>query len=116
MDIYGIPNCSTVKKARNWLEQHNISYQFHDFKKTGVTIAQLSTWAQHTGWEKLLNRQGMTWRQLSDDTKAGITTAAAAYALMAEKTSVIRRPILIHQGQILVGFNEADYTATLKQS
>lgn len=114
MDIYGIPNCSTVKKARTWLEQHNLPYQFHDFKKTGVSIEQLSAWAQQTGWEKLLNRQGMTWRQLSDDIKASITTPAAGYALMAEKTSVIKRPILIHQGQILVGFNEAEYTATLK--
>ena len=114
MDIYGIPNCSTVKKARAWLDQRSIPYQFHDFKKTGVTIAQLSTWAQQSGWEKLLNRQGMTWRQLTDDTKASITTPAAAFALMAEKTSVIKRPVLIHQGQILVGFNEAEYTAALK--
>ena len=113
MDIYGIPNCSTVKKARTWLEQHSIAYQFHDFKKNGVSVEQLSTWAQQTGWEKLLNRQGMTWRQLSDDTKASITTPEAAFALMVEKTSVIKRPILIHQGQILVGFNEAEYTAAL---
>ena len=113
MDIYGIPNCSTVKKARTWLEQHSIAYQFHDFKKNGVSVEQLSTWAQQTGWEKLLNRQGMTWRQLNDDTKASITTPEAAFALMVEKTSVIKRPILIHQGQILVGFNEAEYTAAL---
>lgn len=114
MDIYGIPNCSTVKKARAWLEQHGIAYQFHDFKKTGVTPTQLSAWAQQTGWEKLLNRQGTTWRQLSNDTKAAVTTPEAAFALMTEKTSVIKRPILIHNGQILVGFDEAAYTAALK--
>ncbi|MDR3390586.1 MAG: ArsC family reductase [Sulfuriferula sp.] len=113
MDIYGIPNCSTVKKARTWLEQHGIAYQFHDFKKTGVSVAQLDAWAQQTGWEKLLNRQGMTWRQLSDDAKAGITGADTAFALMTEKTSVIKRPVLVHQGQVLVGFNEAEYTAAL---
>lgn len=113
MDIYGIPNCSTVKKARTWLEQHGIAYQFHDFKKTGVTTEQLSAWAQQTGWEKLLNRQGMTWRQLGDDAKAGITGADAAFALMTEKTSVIKRPVLVHQGRVLVGFNEAEYTAAL---
>lgn len=114
MEIYGIPNCSTVKKARAWLDQHNIAYQFHDFKKTGITVEQLNIWAQQTGWEKLLNRQGMTWRQLSDDIKASITTPTAAFALMREKTSVIKRPILTYQGQILVGFNEAAYTAALK--
>lgn len=114
MDMYGIPNCSTVKKARAWLAQHHVAYQFHDIKKTGITIEQLNSWAQQTGWEKLLNRKGMTWRQLSDDIKASIITPTSAIALMCEKTSLIKRPILTYQQQILVGFDEAAYTAALR--
>jgi arsenate reductase len=113
MDVYGIPNCTTVKKARAWLDEHGHSYTFHDFKKTGVTHAQLAAWAEQVGWEKLLNRQGMTWRQLPDDVKASITTPAAAFALMVDKTSCIKRPVLEYRGRVLVGFNPADYTALI---
>ena len=110
MDIYGIPNCSTVKKARVWLAQQNIDYAFHDFKKTGVSVAQLTLWAEQIHWEELINRQGTTWRKLSDAIKASITTPAAAFALMAEQPSLIKRPVLVHQHRLLVGFNAAKYT------
>ncbi|MDP2026698.1 arsenate reductase [Sulfuriferula sp.] len=111
MHVYGISNCSTVKKALAWLDEHGLSYTFHDFKKTGTTPTQLAVWAEQVGWEKLLNRQGMTWRQLPDSVKAVITTAPAAFALMSDKTSCIKRPILEYRGRVLVGFNLAEYTA-----
>ncbi|BBP04349.1 arsenate reductase [Sulfuriferula plumbiphila] len=111
MRIYGISNCTTVKKALAWLDEHGQAYEFHDFKKTGVNVALLTPWAQQVGWEKLLNRQGMTWRQLPDTVKAGVTSQEAAFALMMEKTSVIKRPVLEHAGRILVGFSPADYAA-----
>ncbi len=114
IQLYGIPNCSTVKKARVWLEQHQIPYQFHDFKKTGASIEQLSAWAQQVGWEKLLNRQGTTWRQMDDATKAGITDAASAIALMRDKTSSIKRPVLMSGTTLLVGFNETEYSQLAK--
>lgn len=113
MDVYGISNCTTVKKARAWLDEHGLSYSFHDFKKAGTTPAQLAAWAEQVGLEKLLNRQGMTWRQLPDEVKAGITTAEAAFALMTDKTSCIKRPILEYRGRVLVGFNPAEYTALI---
>lgn len=111
MHIYGISNCTTVKKALAWLDEHHQVYEFHDFKKTGVNLALLTTWAQQVGWEKLLNRQGMTWRQLPDTVKTSITTQETAFTLMMEKTSVIKRPILEQAGRILVGFNPTDYAA-----
>lgn len=111
MHIYGISNCSTVKKALAWLDEHHQCYQFHDFKKHGVSAELLAAWAQHSGWEKLLNRRGMTWRQLPDAVKAGITSQQAAFALMLEKPSIIKRPVLAHAQQILIGFNPAEYAA-----
>ena len=113
MNLYGIANCDTVRKARDWLAQHQIIYTFHDFKKTGVTVAQLSAWAEQVGWEKLLNRQGTTWRRLPDTTKAGINSAAAAFTLMAAQPSCIKRPVLACRDQLLVGFNETEYAAIL---
>lgn len=111
MDLYGIPNCDTIRKTRLWLTQHQLDYRFHDFKKEGVTLARLSAWADRTGWEKLLNRSGATWRKLPEDVRAGITAPAPAFALMTEHTSLIKRPVLVHQDRVLVGFNEAEYTA-----
>ncbi|BBP00187.1 ArsC family reductase [Sulfuriferula nivalis] len=114
IQLYGIPNCTTVKKARVWLEQHQIAYQFHDFKKTGASIEQLSAWAQQAGWEKLLNRQGTTWRQLDEETKASVIDAASAIDLMHSKTSSIKRPVLMSGTTLLVGFNETEYSQLAK--
>lgn len=110
MKLYGIPNCNTVKKARVWLDENNISYTFHDFKKLDVTQAILDRWLTQQPWDKLVNRAGMTWRNLSDERKASITDNASACALMMEKTSVIKRPILEKDDVILcLGFNEDTY-------
>jgi Spx/MgsR family transcriptional regulator len=110
MKLYGIPNCGTVKKTRVWLEEHGIAYQFIDFKKQGVTEAQLSGWMKQVGWQKLLKKTGPTWGQLPDTVKASIKDDASALALMLEKPNVIRRPVLEHQGKVLAtGFNTIDY-------
>ncbi len=116
IQLYGIPSCTSVKKARAWLDAHQLSYQFHDFKKTGANVTQLNHWAQQVGWEKLLNRQGTTWRQLDDATKASVTDANSAVAVMCDKTSSIKRPILALGATLLVGFNETEYSQLLKQS
>ncbi|MFD1121752.1 ArsC family reductase [Methylophilus flavus] len=111
MKLYGIPNCSTVKKARAWLDQHAIAYEFHDFKKLGLDAATGQQWLSQQPWEKLVNRSGMTWRNLSDTEKNAVVDAASALPLMQDKTSVIKRPVLVNQNQILaLGFNEADYS------
>ncbi len=110
MKLYGIPNCNTVKKARDWLDQHAIQYEFHDFKKLGLDTATAQSWLQQHPWEKLINRSGMTWRNLSDAEKNAVIDAASAQTLMQEKTSVIKRPIVMKDHQIIaIGFQEADY-------
>ncbi len=113
--LYGIPNCNTVKKARVWLDEHQVSYEFHDFKKLGVDQVMTENWLTQQPWEKLVNRAGMTWRKLSDQTKASITDNDSAAALMIDKTSVIKRPILERDGQILsLGFKEDTYQEIFK--
>jgi Spx/MgsR family transcriptional regulator len=110
MKLYGIPNCGTVKKARAWLDQHGVQYEFHDFKKHGVSDALLSAWLKQVGWKKLLKKTGPTWGQLPDSVKASITDDASAKTLMLEKPNVIRRPVLERNGKVLAtGFDENDY-------
>jgi Spx/MgsR family transcriptional regulator len=112
MDLFGIPNCNTVKKARDWLTDHGLEYTFHNFKKEAPTEALLSTWLEQESWETLVNRAGMTWRKLTDEEKAAVNDNASAIQLMIAKSSVIKRPILIKDGKILnVGFKEAAYEA-----
>lgn len=110
LTVYGIPNCSTVKKARIWLEQNGVAYTFHDFKKLGIDDATLNMWLTQQPWEKLINRAGLTWRGLSEETKAGVNDNTSAIALMQKKTSLIKRPVLVQDNQILaLGFDETIY-------
>lgn len=110
--LYGIPNCDTVKKARAWLAAHDTEAAFHDFKKQGVPEAGLGRWLQAVGWEKLVNRQGTTWRKLPDDEKAAVTDEASARALMLRQPSVIKRPVVEWgDGEVTVGFAEAAFQA-----
>ena len=114
--VYGIPNCNTVKKARTWLDEQGQAFVFHDYKKQGVPADRLDAWIKQVGWEVLVNRQGTTWRQLDDATKTGVVDAASARALMLEKASVIKRPVVERAGQVLVvGFDDKK-VADLAQS
>jgi arsenate reductase (glutaredoxin) len=115
MKLYGIPNCNTVKKARNWLDEHQVNVQFHDFKKDGVDETLLNGWVAQVPWEKLVNRSGMTWRNLDEQSKNAIRDNASAVRLMVDKPSVIKRPVLVEDGKILfLGFDEAAYQKLLK--
>ena len=115
MKLYGIPNCNTVKKARAWLAEHQVDVDFHDFKKDGVNEALLNGWVEQVPWEKLVNRSGMTWRNLDDQSKAGVQDNVSALKLMMGKPSVIKRPVLVENGKILsLGFDEATYQKLLK--
>ena len=114
MKLYGIPNCSTVKKARAWLDEHGVAYEFHDYKKQGVDAATLENWLAQMPWEKLVNRAGMTWRGLDDAEKAAVTDNASAAALMQAKPSVSRRPVIVHDNRIVaVGFDSDIYQTLL---
>ena len=104
--LYGIPNCDTVRAARAWLTAHGVAHEFHDFKKQGVPVPQISHWIAAQGWEKLLNRRSPTWRQLDDATQASVVDVASAVAVMAANSSVIKRPVVQWpDGQITVGFD-----------
>jgi arsenate reductase (glutaredoxin) len=102
--VYGIANCDTVKKARAWLDGRGIPYQFHDFKKSGVTQAQLRLWSESVGWDKLLNRQGTTWRKLGPAEQASVIDQDSAAALMAKHPSLIKRPVVQWPEHLSVGF------------
>ncbi len=107
--IYGIKNCETMKKARAWLEKHRVAYDFHDYKSAGIERERLERWEKKVGWEKLLNRSGMTFRNLPDKDKAGLD-AKKALALMLDKPSMIKRPVLdLGGGKLLVGFSPELY-------
>ncbi len=111
MKLYGIPNCSTVKKARAWLEARDIAYEFHDFRKEGVPADLMKALMKIMGWEALVNRNGPTWRNLPEERKAQVKNATTALAVMKEYPSVIKRPILDRDGQYQVGFSEDNYAA-----
>jgi arsenate reductase len=112
--IYGIKNCDTMKKARQWLDGNGISYAFHDYKAEGVDRADLERWVGELGWETVLNRAGTTFRKLDEADKQGLD-AAKATGLMQAQPSMIKRPILdLGDGRLLAGFKPELYAAVLK--
>lgn len=112
LTVYGIPNCDTVKKARTWLIERGIDHGFHDYKKAGIDQAILHDWVALAGWERLLNRAGTTFRKLSEDDKADMD-AAKAIRLMMSQPSMIKRPVVTGGGDLLIGFNAAEWEARL---
>ena len=114
IEVFGIPNCETVKKARAWLGTQGVTHRFHDFKKQGVPKDKLQTWMAALGWEALLNRKGTTWRKLDATTQASVTDTASALALMLDQSSVIKRPVVVWaDGQVSVGFDANAWQARL---
>ncbi len=105
--LYGIPNCDTVKRARAWMDQHGLACTFHDFKKLGVPAAPLAAWCEAAGWERVLNRQGTTWRKLDADQQVAVVDSASAQRLMLEQPSLVKRPVVVwSDGAITVGFSD----------
>ncbi|HEY8401473.1 MAG TPA: ArsC family reductase [Cytophagaceae bacterium] len=115
MIVYGIKNCDTVKKSLNWLKGNNIAFDFHDYKSKGISESKLKEWCKQVGWESLVNQRGTTWRQLDESVKNAITNESSAIALMQEKTSVIKRPLIEKDGKVLLlGFDEKEYEDKLQ--
>ncbi|MBX9904776.1 MAG: ArsC family reductase [Burkholderiales bacterium] len=111
--LHGIRNCDTMKKARAWLDTHQVDYVFHDYKTAGIDADRLQRWCRELGWETLLNRAGTTFRKLPDADKQGLTERKAI-ALMLAQPSMIKRPVLDLGKQRLVGFNPELYERALR--
>lgn len=109
MKVYGIPNCNTVKKAFDWLKVNQVDYEFHDFKKLGISESKLKEWADELGWEALINKRGTTWKKLDPETQNSIISPEAAFTLMQEKPSMIKRPVVESPDGLLAGFDEVRY-------
>lgn len=110
MTVYGIKNCNTVKSALDWLKKRNVDFEFHDYKSKGITEAKLKEWSKQVGWESLVNKRGTTWRKLDEATQLSITSEKSAIALMKEKTSVIKRPLIEKNDKVAaLGFDEKEY-------
>jgi arsenate reductase len=111
--LYGIRNCDTMKKARAWLSDHGVDFEFHDYKKAGIDELTLRRWAKELGWQALLNTRGMMWRKVPADTKETIDEASAI-RLMLEMPSIIKRPVLDTGKARLVGFRPEQYEEILR--
>lgn len=106
--LYGIKNCDTVKKARRWLESNEVEYQFHDFRQDGLDIKKLTAWVENLGWESVVNKRSTTWRNLSDEEKE-ISSNAKAVKLLAANPTLIKRPVVVKNKTLLIGFKEAEF-------
>ncbi len=115
MKVYGITNCNTVKKALDWLKANHVVYEFHDFKKLGISADKLKEWDAKAGYEKFMNKQGLTWKQLDPEVKDSIKTKEDALNLLQQKTSMIKRPVIEKDGFLYFGFDESAYKQLVKE-
>ena len=110
--IYGIPNCDTMKKARKWLDNNNLDYEFHDYKKWGVPEQELEQWVKNAGWEVVLNKRSTTWKGLSDKMKNSMNEYSSI-RIMLDNPSSIKRPVLVNNKTLIIGFKEDEYKTLL---
>jgi arsenate reductase (glutaredoxin) len=111
--IYGIKNCQTVQKALKFLNDNNIEYIFHDYKKQGIDKEHLETWCNKLTWQKVLNHSGMMWRKASEEEKAKVVDQDSAIEFMLHVPTSIKRPILESEKRFLIGFVESQYQKLL---
>ncbi|MFC0117272.1 ArsC family reductase [Pseudoalteromonas xiamenensis] len=106
--MYGIPNCDTIKKAKKQLEAQGVNFEFHDYRKDGVSDTLIKEFLTSLTWEELLNKRGTTYRQLSDEQKNNLNEQTVI-ELLVEYPAMIKRPVLVHNGKYLIGFNQKQY-------
>lgn len=106
--MYGIKNCDTIKKARKWLDENKVAYEFFDYKKEGVSAELADIFIKDLGWESFINKRGTTWRNLPEETKNSID-ATIAKQLMMENPSIIKRPLLDTGVSKVLGFKAEEY-------
>ena len=113
--VYGIPNCSSVKKAREWMAANQVTHDFHDFKKQGLPEKALNDWLKAAGWETVVNRKGTSWRKLSAEDQAQVSSAASARPYLLANPSLVKRPVIEWQSssgtEITVGFQPEQWLA-----
>ena len=113
--MFGIKNCDTMKKARTWLDQHGVAYRFHDYKAEGIDRAHLQRWCTEAGWETVLNRAGTTFKKLPEPDRQDLTEEKAI-ALMLAQPSMIKRPVVELEGDLIVGFKPEVFAARFDQA
>lgn len=113
--LYGIPNCDTTKKAMALLKKNKTDFSFHDYKEQGISKQKLETWCGRKGWETIFNKRSTTWRELPESEQKKAISQSAAIKLMMQHNSIIKRPIIEIDKDLVVGFNEAEITKQLKQ-
>jgi arsenate reductase (glutaredoxin) len=115
MTLYGIKNCDTVQKTIKWLTKHKKSFEFHDYKVSGIDESTLKIWCKQVRWETLLNKRSTTWKELDAKTQASAVNEKAAISIMLKHTSIIKRPVITEGSTVLaVGFNEEEYKQKLR--
>ena len=114
--VYGIPNCDTTKKAIALLKKHKADFSFHDYKQEGITGQKLQEWCKKAGWEIVLNKRSTTWRELDEAAQKKIINQPAAIELMLKNNSIIKRPVIEINGNLLIGFNETEIIKQLKSN
>jgi len=106
--LYGIKNCDTVKKSRDWLAKNNIEYRFHDFRVDGLDKVQVNSWIAEIGLDTLVNKRSTTWKELNENIKENFNDQNAALVI-AENPTLIKRPLLDTGKQKHVGFKDSEY-------
>ncbi|ORF45434.1 ArsC family reductase [Gilliamella apicola] len=114
--IYGIKNCNTMKKAFTWLDDHQVQYQFHNYKTDGLSADLLDTFLQLVDWQSLLNTRGTTWRKLDEQVREQINNPQAAKKIILDNPSILKRPLLIDGKRALLGFSDESYSQFISQS
>ncbi len=112
--IYGIPNCDSIKKTIYWLNENQITFHFHNYKKLGIDKSTLKKWCKLVGWEMLMNKKGTTWKKIQPDFQDIEINESTAIDIMLQNNSIIKRPVIAFNNKLFVGFNENELTHFFK--
>lgn len=113
MTVYGIPNCDSTQKAIAWLQKRKMNFEFHNYREAGITAAKLNEWSKLVGWEKIFNKKSTTWRSLTPEEQATVTSQKAAVQVMLIHHSIIKRPVIEYNNKLVIGYNEVLYEQEL---
>ncbi len=105
------PKCTTCQRAKKWLEEKKINYVLRDIKEQNPTIEELSQWYRDSGLplKKFFNTSGMLYKSLELKTKLPTMTEEEMLALLASDGMLVKRPLLIGENLVRLGFKEADW-------